>query len=178
MTDRIGKKGFTLVELLVVIAMLMLLAGAITTSVAGAHRRAKIQQATVEAQEMTKAILSYENFGKNYSLDAHVMEDQQATEQSLAFILGKESAQIKGQRGDIPVLFNAAVKKDGADNSFECVGKYGGLFAPACVFLSVAQKQILAQFQLLCNDVQRGFANGTCARAGHHALVHFGVIQI
>ena len=80
MTDRIGKKGFTLVELLVVIAMLMLLAGAITTSVAGAHRRAKIQQ---------------------------------ATEQSLAFILGKESAQIKGQRGDIPVLFNAAVKKSG-----------------------------------------------------------------
>ena len=73
---------------------------------------------------------------------------------------------------------NAAKKKDGADNSFECVGKYGGLFAPACVFLSVAQKQILAQFQLLCNDVQRGFANGTCARAGHHALVHFGVIQI
>ncbi len=113
MTDRIGKKGFTLVELLVVIAMLMLLAGAITTSVSGAHRRAKIQQATVEAQEMTKAILSYENFGKNYSLDAHVMEDQQATEQSLAFILGKESAQIKGQRGDIPVLFNAAVKKSG-----------------------------------------------------------------
>lgn len=113
MTDRIAKKGFTLVELLVVIGMLMLLAGAITTSVAGAHRRAKIQQATVEAQEMTKAILSYENYGKNYSLDAHVMENQQATEQSLGFILGKESAQVKGQRGDIPVLFNAAVKKSG-----------------------------------------------------------------
>lgn len=113
MRDHIGEKGFTLVELLVVIGMLMLLAGAITTSVAGAHRRAKIQQATIEAQELTKMILAYENFGKNYSLDAHVMEDQQATEQSLAFILGKESAQVKGQRGDISVLFNAAIKKSG-----------------------------------------------------------------
>lgn len=113
MTNTIVKKGFTLVELLVVIGMLMLLAGAITTSVAGAHRRAKIQQATVEAQEMTKAILSYENYGKNYSLDAHVMENQQATEQSLGFILGKENMQNQGQSGKMPILFNASVKKSG-----------------------------------------------------------------
>lgn len=113
MTSRIGKQGFTLVELIVVIGMLMLLAGAVTSSVSGAHRRAKIQQATVEAQEMTKAILSYENYGKNFSLDAHVMEDQQATEQSLGFILGKENMQNQGQSGKMPVLFNAAVTRSG-----------------------------------------------------------------
>ena len=54
--------GFTLVELLVVIAMLMLLAGAVTSSVASAQRRAKIAQATAEAQEMTNAIRAFEHF--------------------------------------------------------------------------------------------------------------------
>lgn len=112
MKDNLGKSGFTLVELLVVIGMLMLLAGAITTSVSGAHRRAKIQQAKVETQEMTKAILSYENFGKSYSLADHVMENQVATEQNLGFILGKEKMQNNGQ-GQVPILFNAAVKKSG-----------------------------------------------------------------
>ncbi len=113
MTSRIGKQGFTLVELLVVIGMLMLLAGAVTTSVTGAQRRAKIQQATVEAQEMTKAILAFENYGKNYSLDKYVMEDAEATEQSLGFILGKENMQGQGQSGKVPVLFNAAVTGSG-----------------------------------------------------------------
>ncbi len=113
MRSRIGKQGFTLVELLVVIGMLMLLAGAITTSVSGAYRRAKIQQATVEAQEMTKAILAYENYGKNFSLDAHVMEDQPATEQSLGFLLGKENMQGQGQSGKMPVLYNASVSGNG-----------------------------------------------------------------
>ncbi|MGN0847619.1 MAG: type II secretion system protein [Kiritimatiellia bacterium] len=113
MTARMGKQGFTLVELIVVIGMLMLLAGAVTSSVSGAHRRAKIQQATVEAQEMTKAILAYENYGKGFSLDAHVMEDQQATEQSLGFILGKENMQNQGQSGKMPVLFNASITRSG-----------------------------------------------------------------
>ena len=107
------KEGFTLVELIVVIGMLMLLAGAVTTSVTGAHRRAKIQQATVEAQEMTKAILAYENFGKNYSLERHVMENQAASTKTLGFILGTENMQNSGQSGKIPVLFNAAATRDG-----------------------------------------------------------------
>lgn len=113
MRSRIGKKGFTLVELLVVIGMLMLLAGAITTSVSGAHRRAKIQQATVEAQEMTKAILAYENYGEGYSLAAHVMVDQPATERKLGFILGLESMEHQGQSGKKPILFNASVTRSG-----------------------------------------------------------------
>ena len=90
----------------------MLLAGAVTTSVAGANRRAKIQQAVTEAQEMTKAILAYENYGRDYSLDAHLMEKQQATESSLDFILGKENMQ-NGQSGKMPVLFNASSTRSG-----------------------------------------------------------------
>ena len=49
------KRGFTLVELITVIAMLLLLMGAVTSSVSGARRRAKIQQAISEAQELTNA---------------------------------------------------------------------------------------------------------------------------
>ena len=112
MTRRIDRSGFTLIELIVVIGMLMLLAGAISTSIAGASRRAKIQQATIEAQEMTKAILAYENYGKDYSLDAHKMELSEANESTLGFILGKENKQ-NGQRGKMPVLFNAATTKAG-----------------------------------------------------------------
>lgn len=113
MTARIGNRGFTLIELMVVMGMLMLLAAAITSSITGANKRAKIQQAKVEAQEMTKAILAYENYGKDYSLDKFVRENFEATESSLSFILGGESMQNQGQSGKIPVLFNASTRRDG-----------------------------------------------------------------
>ena len=97
--------GFTLVELLVVIAMLMLLAGAITSSISSAQKRAKIAQATAEAQEMTNAILAYQHFGDDYKLP--VYDNQPATEANLSFILGGES----GPNGEkVPVLYNASVK--------------------------------------------------------------------
>ena len=98
--------GFTLVELLVVIAMLMLLAGAITSSVSSAQKRAKIAQATAEAQQMTNAILAYQHFGEDYTLPAYE-NGTPADEGSLAFILGGKT----GPNGEtIPVLFNASVK--------------------------------------------------------------------
>lgn len=111
--DSAGRGGFTLVELIVVIGMLMLLAGAVTTSVAGARRRAKIQQATAEAQEMTKAILAFENYG---SLASHLIGESKpeaATVDNLKFILGKVRAENTGQQGNVPVLFNASATRDG-----------------------------------------------------------------
>ena len=44
MADRL-KRGFTLIELITVIGMLLVLIGAISSSVSAAQRRAKIQQA-------------------------------------------------------------------------------------------------------------------------------------
>ena len=96
--------GFTLVELLVVIAMLLLLAGAVTSSVASAQRRAKIAQATAEAQEMTNAILAYEHFGDDYKLPNY--NNTPATEANMAFILGDVT--VNGQK--VPVLYNASIK--------------------------------------------------------------------
>ena len=100
-------RGFTLVELLVVMAMLMLLAGAVTSSVASAQRRAKIAQATSEAQEMTNAILAYSHFGDDYKMPT--CNDEEATESSSAMkiILGGEN----GPNGEkLPVLYNASIK--------------------------------------------------------------------
>ena len=109
---RSDRNGFTMVELLVVIAMLMILAGSITSSVGSASRRAKIQQATTELQEMTKAILAYENYGRvneDSPLSSHLMEEKEATESNMGFILGQQTLK-NGQSGNIPVLFNAEIK--------------------------------------------------------------------
>ena len=102
------KKGFTLIELIVVIAMIMLLAGSVTSALASARKRAKISKATVACQEMTNAILAYENYAKDHSLAKHVTGGwQPANKGSLQFILGG----VKAENGeDVPVLFNAEIK--------------------------------------------------------------------
>jgi len=103
-----GKKGFTLIELIVVIAMIMLLAGSVTSALASARKRAKISKATVACQEMTNAILAYENYAKDHSLEKQVTGGwQPATRGSLQFILGG----VKAENGDdVPVLFNAEIR--------------------------------------------------------------------
>ena len=108
-----GKSGFTIIELITVIAMIMLLMGAITTSVTGARRRAKVQQAITEAQQLTDAIRAYENYtvpGKASPLEKKSTGQswKDATEANLNFVLGNE-AMPNGQSGNVPVLFNGAV---------------------------------------------------------------------
>ena len=124
-----AKGGFTMVELIVVVAMIMILAGSVSSSVGAAHRRAKIQQAITVAQEMTNAILAYENYGKpgNVSpLDAKVTgEDnwKDCTQGDLKFILGQEPMP-DGQEGNVPVLFNAAVTGDRILDPWKNVYRY------------------------------------------------------
>ena len=103
------KSGFTLVELLVVLSMLMILAASITTSVASGEKRAKISRATAEAKEMTNAILAYSHFGPDYDLGKHKYNTwTPATKQSLRFIIGDEV--VNGEK--VPVLYNAAFNGD------------------------------------------------------------------
>ena len=108
-----GKNGFTIVELITVIAILVLLIGAVTASVAGAQRRAKSNQAITEAQQLTDAIAAYENYsrpGQDSPLEkkATGMTWKEAREGDLAFVLGNEK-NPNGQEGNIPVLFEGAV---------------------------------------------------------------------
>ena len=103
------KKGFTLVELLVVMGIIAMLTGAVGTSVSQARERARIAKATADVQQMTNAILAYENYTDDYELDP--MERKEATSSTMAFILGNGGSDRNGNQ--IPVLFNASISNDG-----------------------------------------------------------------
>ena len=95
-------------EMMVVVAMILILAGALVSSMSGARERAKITVATVAVNEITKAILMFENYSPTRDLSGHECEEQEATESSLAFILGGGDTDLGGNR--IPVLYNASIK--------------------------------------------------------------------
>ena len=102
------KKGFTLVELLVVVGMIALLTGAVGNSVNEARKRARVAKAHAEVKEMTNAILAYENYNPG---NLPTMESADATRANLGFILGENATDADGN--EIPVLFNANVSHDG-----------------------------------------------------------------
>ena len=106
------RRGFTLVELLVVMAMIMLLAGAVTSATMSAQRRAKISKATTACREMTNAILAYENYAEDYTFEADKITGdswREADAGFLSFILGEENVN-NGTGGKIPVLYNGEVR--------------------------------------------------------------------
>ena len=100
------RRGFTLVELIVVVAMILVLAGAMATSVSNARRRARLSRAQTEVREITNAILSYANYTEDGTLSAQTMNEAVADDSNLAFILGKGPKQ---RNSTVPVLYNAAL---------------------------------------------------------------------
>ena len=104
--------GFTLVELLVVVAMIMIIAGAFTTSAAAARERARVQKATTEVKVVSQAILAYENWdqgGGRHQLPTMNKADIESG--SLGFILGQGGNAQSG--GKIPVMLEAALTSGG-----------------------------------------------------------------
>lgn len=101
------KKGFTLVELLVVIAMIAVLVAAMTVSTSRARQRGRIAKATQETKEITNAILAYEQYAVGHTLEKHARGGwADCSEGEMSMILGGET----GENGElIPVLFNASV---------------------------------------------------------------------
>ena len=102
------KKGFTLLELMVVVGMIAIIIGALTTSVASARERARIQKATSDVKVISQAILAYENWSR--SGDLQTMERRDADSGSLGFLLGNEQAKSGGK---VPVLLMAQLKSGG-----------------------------------------------------------------
>ena len=102
------KKGFTLIELLVVIGMIAVLTGAASSAVMKARKRSQIARAEAEAQEMTNAILAYENWDDDHSLKKYNTSKawKDAAEGDLQFILGG----VQNKQGKVPVLYNAAIR--------------------------------------------------------------------
>ena len=79
------KRGFTLVELLVVVGMIAVILGALTTSVQSARMRARVQKATSEVKIVSQAVLAYENFRG----ELPTMTDADCNRSSLGFLLGR-----------------------------------------------------------------------------------------
>ena len=104
------KKAFTLIELMVVIAMLAILMGAASVSVSSAREKARVMKATAEVKEMTNAILAYENYARGGKFELDTM-DGEANVGSVGFILGKGSGSDFDDK--IPVLYNGTVGSDG-----------------------------------------------------------------
>ena len=106
-------QGFTLIELLVVIAMIVIIMASMTTAVASARERARIQKATSDVKVISQAILAYENYvrGGQYDLPERSDVDASGSESSLGFLIGKGGAAKSG--GEIPVLLQAALDSGG-----------------------------------------------------------------
>ena len=107
-----GNGGFTLVELLVVVAMIALIIGALTTAVSSARERARVQKALAEVKVVSQAILAYENWdqgGGKHELPT--LNKQDADRGSLGFILGEGGNAESG--GKIPVMLMAALTSGG-----------------------------------------------------------------
>ena len=103
------KRAFTLIELIVVVAMILIIAAAMTSSVAKARTRAKVAQAQQETREMTNAILAFEQYAQDRSLASKVTGGswRDCAEGSMGMILGGET----GASGEpVPVLYNAQVR--------------------------------------------------------------------
>ena len=103
------KKGFTLVELLVVVAMIAVIIAALSTAVSGANDRARVQKALSEVKVVSQAILAYENYDKDHELPS--LNKQDADKSTIGFILGDGGDAESG--GKIPVMLMAALTSGG-----------------------------------------------------------------
>ena len=98
-----SKRAFTMVELLVVVGMIAVIMGALTTSVQSARHRARVQKATSEVKIVTQALLAFENYNRILP----TMNEVDCNRMSLGFLLGDGgSAQVGGQ---IPALLQASL---------------------------------------------------------------------
>lgn len=107
----LNKRGFTLVELLVVVGMIAVIMGAVTTSVSGSRERARVQKASAEVKAISQAILAYENYdqgGDKFELPE--MEKADAEKGTIGFLLGEGAVQSGGK---IPVLLMASLSGGG-----------------------------------------------------------------
>ena len=106
-----NKRGFTLIELMVVVGMILVLVGALTTSTTAARKRARVQKATADVKLITQAILAYEQWAaKNGKPMRTYDQPVDCDSGSLDFLLGKET---DGNGGNIPVLLMAQLQSGG-----------------------------------------------------------------
>lgn len=105
MTLNLTKKGFSIVELLVVLVIIGTLMAVFVTSFSNAQKKAKISKAETEVKEIHKAILAYENESDDHTLPDR--SDEDASSDSLGFLLGDGGSNDSGK---IPAMLMAQLK--------------------------------------------------------------------
>ena len=105
-----NKRGFTLVELVVVIAMIAIFMASVGSAVGKTAERARLEKARSDVKVISQAILAWENYSRGGKHELREMNDEEADSSSLSFLLGKgESA----TSGDIPTLIAAQFSAGG-----------------------------------------------------------------
>lgn len=104
MRSKLSKKGFSIVELLVVLVIMGTLMAVFVTSFSNAQKKAKISKAETEVKEIHKAILAYENESDDHTLPTR--DNQDADISTIGFLLGGGS----NDSGEIPAVLMAQLK--------------------------------------------------------------------
>ena len=102
------KRAFTLVEMLVVLAILAILTAMTGNAVAKAKLRAKFAKAEAETTAMTQAIYAYAQYTTDFTLTGFDRDRQEASKSSLNFLLGSEAGAVGRDGISVPVLYNAS----------------------------------------------------------------------
>ena len=105
-----NKRGFTLIELMVVVAMIAIFMAAVGTSVGQTRERARVEKARSEVKIMSQAILAWENYSRSGKRELEEMSDEEASSSSLKFLLGQGEAATSGE---IPALLMAQLAAGG-----------------------------------------------------------------
>ena len=100
----LNERGFTLVELIVVIAMIAVFMAAVGTAVGKTRERARIEKARSDVKVISQAILAWENYSRNGKHELMELSDVEADSSSLSFLLGQ---------GNIPALILASLSAGG-----------------------------------------------------------------
>lgn len=107
------EKGFTLIELMVVLGIIATLMAAFVFSVSSAQQRAKLAKAESEVKIISQAILGYETMSRDglskLPSEAEISADQ------YGFLLGK-GGQMKYSGEKIPATLLAALASNGTMN--------------------------------------------------------------
>ena len=100
----LNERGFTLVELIVVIAMIAIFMASVGTAVGKTAERARIEKARSDVKVISQAILAWENYSRSGKHELREMNDEEADSSSLAFLLGQGESATSGK---IPELLAA-----------------------------------------------------------------------